>query len=164
GLLMSAFRVDESRAMAPTLPAFARAYRGPLLVLALVGALWGIKTVTRNADWFDNVTLLVRDVRLAPGSARLHAFLGREYLQRAERAPGRPDDAARRDDIASAVAQLTAALELRPRYGQALGDLARAHQALGQSEKARSYYERALEVEPTDGVLHNDFGNFLLRR
>jgi Tfp pilus assembly protein PilF len=162
-LLVRGFGADEAAVTPSTAPAFFRAHRGPLLALALVTALCGLKTLTRNADWYDNRTLFARDVRLAPGSARLHFARALEFIKQAERRTGQADNASGREDLAHAVEELDKALEIHPQYGRALAGLARAYQAMNQGDKAQGYHEMALRVEPT-AELHNNYGAFLFRR
>jgi protein O-mannosyl-transferase len=49
-------------------------------VLAVVVAALGARTVARNQDWKDNLTLYSAAVRSVPGSAKMHANLGTEYM------------------------------------------------------------------------------------
>jgi protein O-mannosyl-transferase len=162
-LLVRGFRADEAAVTPSTARVFFRAHRGPLLALALVTALCGLKTLTRNANWYDNRTLFANDVRLAPQSARLHLSLGLEFFKQAERWAGQADNAAPREALTNAVEEFNKALEIHPQYGRALAGLARAYQAMNQGEQAQAYYEKALQVEPT-AELHNNYGAFLFRR
>jgi Tfp pilus assembly protein PilF len=162
-LLLRGFRADEAAVTPSTARVFFRVHREPLLALALVTALCGLKTLTRNPSWYDNRTLSARDVQLAPDSARLHVLLAQELVKQAERRAGQADNAARREDLTHAVEELHRALEIHPRYGRALAGLARAYQAMNQGDKAQAYYEKALQVEPNP-ELHNNYGAFLFRR
>lgn len=48
--------------------------------LALIVAALGVRTVVRNRDWKDNLTLYSAGVRAVPGSAKMHSDLGMEYM------------------------------------------------------------------------------------
>jgi Tfp pilus assembly protein PilF len=159
-LLVRRFRADET-AVPSTLGGFVQAYRWPLLALALVTAAFAVKTVIRNADWYDNRTLFATDVRLAPKSARLHVGLAQELVKDAERRG--VADATRSADLTRAVAELNRSLEIDPEFGRALAGLARAYQAMGDNDRAPAFYERALRVEPT-AELHSNYGAFLFLR
>jgi len=52
-----------------------------LLIICVVCAL-SLRTVLRNRDWRDNLTLYSTDVRVVPESVRAHLNLGDEYLRR----------------------------------------------------------------------------------
>jgi Flp pilus assembly protein TadD len=52
-------------------------------------------------------------------------------------------------------------VEIYPEYAMALGSLALAQQFLGDTATARVYYEKALQLEPTRVVIHNNFAVLL---
>lgn len=162
-LLERAFRADEAAVEPSMARAFLQAHGRRLLVLALVTVLCGLKVLTRNADWYDTPTLVAHDVRLAPGSARLHLALALEFIKQAERRGGQTNDSARREVLTNAIAELHKALEIYPQFGRAMAVLARAHEAVNEGEKAQAYYEMALRVEPSAEV-YNNYGTFLFRR
>ena len=161
-LLARGFRLEESAAAAPGLGAFFRTYRGPLVLVGLVVALYGVKTVTRSADWYDNLTLITTDLRQAPRSARLHYSLGQLYLKNASELGAPGNGAARGETLTKAIAELNRAVEIHPEFATALGSLAQAHQYLGDTATARVYFEQALQLEPSRSLIHNNFANLLL--
>ncbi len=56
--------------------------RKPALgVLAVLIAVLGVRTVVRNRDWKDNLTLYSAAVRAVPGSAKVHETLGATYVE-----------------------------------------------------------------------------------
>jgi Flp pilus assembly protein TadD len=75
-------------------------------VLAIVVAALGVRTVVRNRDWKDNLTLYSAGVRAAPRSAKMHSDLGMEYMN------------AGQTDLARAEFQT--ALEIEPVYLDAM--------------------------------------------
>jgi tetratricopeptide (TPR) repeat protein len=162
-LLVRGFGLEDSPATAPTLGAFVRAYRGPLVLVGLVVALYGVTTVTRNADWSDNITLDTRDLQHAPHSARLHNSLGIEFLKNAEKLGAPGDGAARARALTKAVAELNRAVEIYPEFAGALGSLALAHDYLGDTATARGYFEKTLQLDPSRPLAHNNFANLLVK-
>lgn len=160
-LLARGFRLEESAA-SPSLGAFVRAYRAPLVVVGLAVALYGVKTLTRNADWYDNPTLIIADLRHAPRSARLHYSLGQGYLKVASELGGPDKRAARGEALTKAIAELNRAVEIHPEFATALGSLAQAHQYLGDTAAARGFFEKALRLEPSRSLIQNNFANLLL--
>jgi Tfp pilus assembly protein PilF len=52
------------------------------------------------------------------------------------------------------------AVELDPRYAAAYNDLAIAYEHEGQLEKARKAYEKALELEPNNTQIHQNYDLF----
>jgi len=49
-------------------------------LLAIVMAALGVRSVVRNLDWKDDLTLYSAAVRAVPGSAKMHADLATEYV------------------------------------------------------------------------------------
>jgi Flp pilus assembly protein TadD len=96
--------------------------------------LLGARTVVRNLDWKDELTLWAKTVQTAPACGRAHYNLGTALLDHGE--------------VVGARRELQAALQLRP-------DLVRAHNQLGyiaqqekRYEEARQEYEAALKLDP----------------
>lgn len=162
-LLVRGFGLEDSPATAPTLAAFVRAYRGPLVLAGLVVALYGFATVTRNADWYDNSTLNARDLQHAPRSARIRYAVGYDSLLDAVKLGASGDGAARDRALTKALAEMNRAVEIYPEYGRALTGLAQAHDYLGDTATARVYFEKALKATPGYAVAHNDFASLLLK-
>jgi len=75
-------------------------------VLAALVAMLAVRTMVRNRDWKDNLTLYSAAVRAVPGSAKMHSNLGGEYMAR------------KRFD--EARTELQAALRIYPNYPDAL--------------------------------------------
>ena len=155
-LLVRGFRTDESTVTVPIVGAFFRTCRGPLVVLALVVTLYGFETVTRNADWYDNLTLFAKDLQRAPGNAHLHYSLGQHLLKKALFLPATGDGAARKALLTEAITEQRKVVELYPEFSLALGNLALAHWALGDTATARTYLEHARRLEPSRSVFQNN--------
>lgn len=102
---------------------------GWTLLLLLITAL-SIRTVVRNRDWRDNFSLFSADIKAAPGSAKLHSNLGREYYLR-----GQLDDAAREAQIA---------LRIYPDLTDAMGYYGAVESRKGDNQRARKILEKAL--------------------
>jgi|GraSoi_2013_60cm_1033757.scaffolds.fasta_scaffold00060_29 tetratricopeptide (TPR) repeat protein len=59
----------------------ARQRKLALLALAVFVAVLGARTVVRNRDWKDNLTLYSAAVRAVPRSAKMHEALGATYVE-----------------------------------------------------------------------------------
>ena len=101
------------------------------LALAVLG-LFSVRTVLRNRDWRNELTLYSAEVKVAPESARAHGLLGQEYLRL-----GRLDAA----DI-----ELKQALAIFPEFPSATENygLLQSHQ--GHDKEARRYLEKATQL------------------
>jgi len=105
-------------------PLLDRPRLAPALSAAGLAALFllSLRTVWRNADWKDELTLWSKTVQTAPQAARARNNLGAAYLRRGQ--PARAEE------------QLEAALQIRP-------DFAMAHANLGKIYLDREDLERA---------------------
>jgi len=113
-----------------------------LTIILLILPAYGYLTCRRNKVWQSNISLWSDAVKKSPGKARPHNSLGQALS-----AGGR---------LQEAVSEFEKALELEPRYMNALLGLARTFRALGEEEKAMSFYKRALEVNPIHPQLRYD--------
>ena len=55
-----------------------------LAALTAIVAAFGLRTMLRNQDWRDNLSLYSAGVRVSPGSAKMHGHLGGEYMASAQ--------------------------------------------------------------------------------
>jgi tetratricopeptide (TPR) repeat protein len=151
-------------------------------VLALLLAVYGLRTVRRNSDWRDERTFLESTLQFAPNSARVHGNLGRVYfasgdVERAKAALARaielePDHvrssdahdflgliAQREGHYEEAIRHYRRAIELNARAAAAYVNLAAALQETGRLEDARRALEAALLADPNLAVAHMNLGN-----
>ena len=118
----------------------------PVVVgLAVVLALYSVKTFVRNFTWKDNYTLFTTDVEKSPDSAKLRNATGGELLaQSLEPEFKTQADAMRRE----AVGHLTEAIRIHPTYKNAYLLLGNAHNYLREYDTAIEQYNRALQLDP----------------
>lgn len=69
-----------------------------------------------------------------------------------------------RGNAATARTLFERAIELDPRYAQALGNLALLHEAEGNDARAAALYRAALRAEPRNFRARNNYAAFLQRR
>lgn len=113
-----------------------------LLPLAVVLLLFGIRTMRRNADWKDNLTLLEHDVQLSPGSARIRYALGSTLL--VEHALTAPEGSAERNNyLDRAITELTTGVNILPNYNDAWYHLGIAYKEKGDAANAIRAFETA---------------------
>ena len=128
----------------------------------------GARTVLRNRDWSDDVTLFRSAVRVDGGSLLAHFNLGVALkdlgdLDGAQREweialAIKPDDPgthaqlgtarAVQGDLAAAESHYRAALRGNPRLAEARLNLGRICERTGRLEEARGHYEGVLEGPP----------------
>jgi tetratricopeptide (TPR) repeat protein len=105
------------------------------VLAALVGAL-AVRTVVRNQDWINNLALYSAGVRAAPGSAKMHANLGSQYMDYGQ--------------VGLARAEFQAALRIYPDYPDALASYGLLESWMGNNEAAARMMESALNMSRRD--------------
>src|ERR1700704_4464946 len=105
------------------------------VLAALVGAL-AVRTVVRNQDWINNLALYSAGVRAAPGSAKMHANLGSQYMDYGQAGLAR--------------AEVQAALRIYPDYPDALASYGLLESWMGNNEAAGRMMESALNMSRRD--------------
>jgi Flp pilus assembly protein TadD len=116
---------------------------------ALVLALLSLRTVMRNSDWRDDLTLWRKTVQTAPQSARARNNLGAAYLRRGE--------------LSLAQAELEAATRIKPDFSTAHGNLGKLHLDRGALASAKTALETAITLRPHETIPRLWLGAVLLR-
>jgi tetratricopeptide (TPR) repeat protein len=101
-------------------------------VLGIVVIALAARTIVRNRNWHDNISLFSTDVKAVPGSAKMHSNLGAQYFYL-----GQLDAASR---------ELQTALSIYPDLPDALGYEALVEFAKGHEGEARGRLEKALSL------------------
>jgi len=140
----------------------------PAIVLILLAL--ALRTMVRNRDWKDDLTLWTKTVETAPRAARARANLGKAYLRRDMDDLGRqelevavqikPDVATYHDDLGlaylrlgrlkEAERELTEALRLEPRLVSANINLAFTYLRQGRKPEAVEPLRAALRIRPSE--------------
>jgi tetratricopeptide (TPR) repeat protein len=110
-------------------------------VFAIIVAALALRTVVRNRDWRDNLTLFSAAVRAVPGSAKMHADLGGEYLML-----GRVD---------AARIEFQSALRTYPDLAYALEGYGLAESRVGHDQDALRLLRTALSLTAADDLTHD---------
>lgn len=116
---------------------------------ALVLALLSLRTVMRNTDWRDDLTLWRTTVQTAPQSARARNNLGAAYLRRGE--------------LILAQVELEAATRITPDFSAAHGNLGKLYLDRGDLTKATAELETAITLKPGEMIPRLWLGAVLLR-
>jgi Flp pilus assembly protein TadD len=106
-----------------------RSRRLQFAVLIIVIAALGVRTVVRNRDWKDNLTLYSAGVRAAPRSAKMHSDLGMEYVNAGQ------TDAARQE--------FQTALQIEPVFPDAMEAYGMLEAKAGDYQKGGHMLEEA---------------------
>jgi Tfp pilus assembly protein PilF len=107
-------------------------------VFAIFVAALALRTVVRNRDWRDNLTLFSAAVRAVPASAKMRAELGGEYVKRGQL------DAARME--------FQTALRIDPDFPEAMESFGLVESRTGHDQEARRLLETALSLTGKDNI------------
>jgi tetratricopeptide (TPR) repeat protein len=107
-----------------------------LVALTAVIAAFGMRTMLRNQDWRDNLSLYNAGVRVSPGSAKMHGNLGAEYMASAQ--------------WDMAATEFQTALRILPDYPDVLASYGLLEIWRGHNESAGHMLERAYYMSHRD--------------
>jgi tetratricopeptide (TPR) repeat protein len=135
--------------------------------------LFSFKTLTRNADWYDNISLYSTDVELSPNSTRTHFYLGNHLSQ--DEYLNTIDEKDKPAILDSALKELKRSVEILPSFGDAwqqIGKvlLTKANKSKAEKDtvamtklyrEAEDAYKKALAINPQHAMYNNNYGNVL---
>jgi tetratricopeptide (TPR) repeat protein len=117
-----------------------------ILLVFLVS--YGYKSISRNACWKDNITLLEQDVRTSPSSARIRYAYGSALL--IEKAFQEDDPVRKSNYLAGSVEQLEKGVSILSTYSDAWYHLGLAYKELGNGTEAVRAFETARSQKTFD--------------
>lgn len=136
-----------------------------LVSLGVLLALYGFKTVSRNGEWKDEMTLYSSDIKHSAKSAPINFLLGNALLETVKGKENAPES---KETINRAEGYLNTAVEIYPQYVDALNCLANLEQTLGNYDKAKEYMNKMIGVSHEmqglneGGSMNYNKGNILL--
>jgi hypothetical protein len=111
-----------------------------ILVLAAAG-----KTITRNADWKNDITLFTKDVETVPNSVLANGNAGARYIDLSER----PENRARQNELLNkAIGYLDKAIAMHERYVTSYINRGLAYYKMGNLEKTRENWDMVEKYYP----------------
>jgi len=106
--------------------------------LVLVCLALGVRTAIRNRDWKDNLSLYSAAVNTVPNSAKMHAYLGGEYLNRRQFEPARRE--------------FQIALNIYPEFPDTIESMALVESWTGNNSEALRLMESALRMSDRTNI------------
>lgn len=132
----------------------ARRSRGPVIVAAVIVALYAGRTWARNPDWHDNCSLFRAAERVAPNSVKVHFNLGVCAELHGE-------------NLVQAAIEYRTVLRIYPEHDPAMYAIGHLEERGQRFRRAFYWYERALGVDWNSakphvklGSLHYRLGNY----
>ncbi|MCS6904142.1 MAG: tetratricopeptide repeat protein [Bacteroidia bacterium] len=117
-----------------------------IITLAVTLILALQKTISRNKDWFNGYTLVMRDVVAAPNSTKTNAAAGGQLVEKANQMPANSPE--REALLNQAIPLLTRAIQIHPGYAQAAMELGTAYFLKNNLDSAQKYYLQAYKYKP----------------
>lgn len=116
----------------------------PFYAVGFICLIFAVITVHRNFAWKDNYTLFTTDIHTSTGSAKLHNAVAGEL---STRAPEITDETIRDSKLERALVHANTALEIHPRYKNAMLIRGNILFYLRRYEEAIDAYQQALRVD-----------------
>lgn len=114
-------------------------------VLIVVLLAFSFKTISRNMDWENNLTLFGKDVQTVPNSAKIHYYYGGELVQRSYSAKS---DLEKLDFLNKALSEEKIAVGIYPKFYVAYYTMGLIYEDRQMADSAIYYYTKVLELEP----------------
>jgi len=116
-----------------------------MALLAVVVIASGFKTIERNADWKNDITLFTKDVNVVPGSALANGNAGARYIDLSER----PENKAQEKELLNkAIGYLDKAISIHERYVTSYINRGLAYYKLGDLEKTKENWDMVEKYYP----------------
>lgn len=115
--------------------------------IIFIGAivLFSVKTISRNADWKDNITLFTKSLKTSPNSTRVHFTIGNEYLSMAM---DEKNTNKKNEYFDKSISHLKRAIYIYPKYKEAWFFLGNAYFNKKDIINAKIMYRKSLELNP----------------
>ena len=125
-----------------------------LSVSIVLTVVFGYKTILRNAEWKNDITLFTTDVNTVPTSVLCLGNAGARWIDLSER-PENKDSATAY--VNKAIGYLSHALVLHPKYVNGYLNLGLAQMKLGQLDSAYTTWTTAQKLYPSNPFLQSYF-------
>ncbi len=119
-------------------------------VLIVLTILFGIRTITRNEIWKNDITLFTHDVDVMPNSVLCLGNAGARWIDLSERPENKAHE---KEYLEKAQKYLNHALELHPKYVNGYLNLGLAYFKLRDYNKAEEIWNTAYRLYPSNPYL-----------
>jgi tetratricopeptide (TPR) repeat protein len=121
-------------------------FYGTLVAATSLTVIFAFKTIDRNRAWKSNYILFTTDVKTSYRSAKMQNAVGGVMVVEAQTMA---DTALRTRELEAAIGHLEKAIVIHPGYKNAYLLLGNAHYYLKQYAKAITYFNYALQLDPS---------------
>jgi tetratricopeptide (TPR) repeat protein len=132
------------------------------MVLGAIMLLYSIKTISRNSDWKDNVTLYTHDVDLNPSSAKTHYYLGNELIKKI--AEEETDTIKKIAILNKGIEEVKKSVAIFPTYSDGYTQIGVGFYKMNNMDSAVVYFNKGLEYNPTNSVALSNLGAYYFNK
>jgi len=130
-----------------------------IAVLSVIVLLCGVQTIARNADWKNNSTLYLKDVKNVPNSALANANAGAGCNEIAN-LPENSDN--KKEILNRSIAYLDKAIAIHPKYTLAYMNRGTAYFELGDIERAKQDWDSVKKIYPSYPALPELYASYYI--
>jgi len=116
-----------------------------LTLITILLILFSLKTIIRNGDWKNNLTLFEAGVKASPNSSKAFASLAFEYKQVAQSSP---TQYTKQLNIEKAYKAFAKSLEIYPENSYALYNLGVMNYEERNSSEAEKLFQKTVNIDP----------------
>jgi tetratricopeptide (TPR) repeat protein len=126
-------------------------------VLFGVMVLYSVKTISRNKDWKDNITLYSHDLILNPGSAKIHYLRG--FILNETEADKEEDPIKKNEIYKDAINEMRTALNIYPNFNYAFTEIGLSYFKLNNIDSAIYYFRKDIKIDSNNNVAINNLAS-----
>jgi tetratricopeptide (TPR) repeat protein len=131
-------------------------------IIFIILILFGVKTMSRNADWKDNITLYTHDVDLNPASAKTHYYLGNELIKKI--AEEEKDSLKRIAILNQGIKEVKKAVAIFSPYSDGWTQIGVGFYKLNNMDSAAVYFNKGLQFNPNNSVALSNLGAYYFNK
>jgi tetratricopeptide (TPR) repeat protein len=131
-------------------------------VLGAIMLLYSVKTISRNFDWKDNITLYTHDVDLNPISAKTHYYLGNELIKKI--ADEEKDSIKRLAYLKKGIEEVRKSVAIFPEYSDGHTQIGVGFFKMNNMDSAAVYFNKGLQYNPNNSVALSNLGAYYFNK
>lgn len=121
-----------------------------LIITTIVIVLFGYKTIDRNQDWKDFLTLYQADITYLDKSVKAHSLLANEALFLLPQTKTKAEAEKMKKIV---INHSKKAIQLYPEFTSAYNNIGTVYYGFGEYKKATYYLQKAYKLDTTDAVI-----------
>lgn len=137
-------------------------YKNFFFAIGAVLLLYSAKTISRNVDWKDNITLYTHDVELNPNSAKTHYYLGNELIKNI--AEKENDSLKKIVILKNGISELRQAVAIFPEYSDGHTQIGVGFYKMNNMDSAAVYFNLGLKYNSNNSVALSNLGAYYFNK